>query len=112
MRSFQAAQAMSRDPARTLPYWPAMLSRDQLCDSLGVSWYTLKGLLTVSPVDLGANVIRYRRDQIDEWVKSRPPRAARGRRTCPEPQAPTAETPEQDSRLLALDRARQRLEAR
>lgn len=117
-------RALVRDPRRApllpvgqlqahpLPDWPAMLSRTQLCLYLGVSWATLKGVLTVRPVDMGASVIRYRRDQIDEWVRSRPQRAAKALGPTPEPQGPPAETPEQDARLLALARAKKRLETR
>lgn len=98
-----------RHPFRPLPYWPAMLSRDQLCDYLGVSWSTLKSILTVPPVDLGAKVIRYRRDQIDEWVKSRPPRQG-GMLSTPEAAPPAPAAP--DARLRALERARERAQGR
>lgn len=54
--------------------WPLLLSRSELCEYLGVSWRTLKNVLTVRPVDMGANVVRYNRDQIDEWVATLPPR--------------------------------------
>ena len=83
------------------------MSRAQLCDYLGVSWTTLKAILTVPPVDLGANVVRYRRDQIDEWVKSRPPRRQERDNASP-PIQPDRDDPSPDARLSALDRARQR----
>ncbi len=54
--------------------WPLLLNRDQLCEYLGASWRTLKNVLTVRPVDLGANVVRYSRVQIDEWAATLPPR--------------------------------------
>lgn len=54
--------------------WPLLLNRDQLCEYLGASWRTLKNVLTVRPVDMAANVIRYSRVQIDEWVATLPPR--------------------------------------
>lgn len=54
--------------------WPLLLSRGELCEYLGVSWRTLKNVLTVRPVDMGANVVRYNRDQIDAWVATLPPR--------------------------------------
>lgn len=54
--------------------WPAMLNRTELCEYTGVSWRTLKNVLTVRPVDMGANVVRYSRVQVDEWVASLPPR--------------------------------------
>lgn len=52
--------------------WPLLLNRSELCEYLGLSWRTLKGVLTVSPVDMGASVIRYNRQQIDAWVETRP----------------------------------------
>lgn len=63
------------------PAWPLLLTREQLCAYLGdLSWETVKKVLTVAPVDLGANVLRYRRPEIDAWVDSRP---ARGERVLP-----------------------------
>lgn len=86
-----------------------MLSREQLCDYLGVSWSTLRSVLTVSPVDLGVNVIRYRRDQIDEWVRSRPPRFGKVPQV---PEAAAFEASAPDTRLRALERARERANGR
>ncbi|WP_426038204.1 hypothetical protein [Brevundimonas sp. DC300-4] len=53
--------------------WPLMLNRSEICEYLGASWRTLKNVLTVRPVDMGANMIRYNRRQIDAWAASRPP---------------------------------------
>ncbi|WP_438852784.1 hypothetical protein [Brevundimonas nasdae] len=52
--------------------WPLLLNRTELCEYLGLSWSTLKGVLAVSPIDMGASVIRYNRQQIDAWVETRP----------------------------------------
>ncbi|MFC5345662.1 helix-turn-helix transcriptional regulator [Brevundimonas staleyi] len=93
----------------TLPGWPAMLSRSQLCAYLGVSWSTLKGTLTVHPIDLGASVIRYSRAQIDEWIETRPPKIRGGGRPLIE--APESE-PVPDERLTALERVRRRADRR
>ena len=98
-------------PVLVRPDWPAMLTRAELCDYLGLSWSTLKHVLTVPPVDLGGSMIRYRRDQIDEWVKSRPPRLGRATQASA-PVAHLAEPPAPDTRLRALERARRRAQGR
>lgn len=90
---------------RNRPDWPAMLSRAELCDYLGVSWSTLKGTLTVHPIDLGASVIRYSRAQIDDWIKTRPPRIKGGSRPLIE-DVSIESIP--DERLTALERVRRR----
>lgn len=54
--------------------WPTLLSRDQLCAYLGVSADTITRICPVRPLDLGANLVRYSRGQIDEWVATLPPR--------------------------------------
>lgn len=61
--------------AADIPAWPLLLSRDQLCAYLGgLSWPTLAKVLPVAPLDLGANVLRYSRPEIDAWAASLPPR--------------------------------------
>lgn len=60
--------------------WPALLSRDQLCAYLGgASDTTVRKVCPVAPVDMGANVLRYRRAEIDAWLASLPHRGLRGR---------------------------------
>lgn len=54
--------------------WPRLLSRDQLCAYVGLGWATLSRVLTVSPRDLGANVLLYDRLEVDGWVDSLPAR--------------------------------------
>lgn len=61
--------------------WPALLSREQLCSYIGVSPTTLTRVCPVRPLDLGANLVRYSRAQIDEWVATIPPRLMAARRT-------------------------------
>ena len=101
----------SADPANpvptapALPYWPAMLTRAQLCQYLGVSWSTLKGVLTVRPVDLGASVVRYSRAQIDDWIATRPPRVKGGHQPLLEV---VTDGSVQDERLTSLERVRRR----
>ncbi|MBJ7412505.1 MAG: hypothetical protein JHD15_19400 [Phenylobacterium sp.] len=51
--------------------WPALLSRDQLRAYLGgIGDATLRMILPVAPVDLGANVLRYRKSEVDAWVQA------------------------------------------
>ena len=94
--------------------WPLLLNRDQLCEYLGASWRTLKNVLTVRPVDMGANVIRYSRVEIDDWVATLPPRllASKKNGTDEEAGAKAEHTEEADiaeSRVeAALDRVRAR----
>jgi hypothetical protein len=95
-----------------LPDWPAMMTRAQLCGYLGVSWATLKGVLTVAPVDVGANLIRYRRDQVDEWVRSRPPRSQGTSAGNIAVHTEHLDSPTMDVRCSALERARRRADGR
>lgn len=98
--------------------WPLLLTREQLCAYLGgLSWETVKKVLTVAPVDLGANVLRYRRPEIDAWVDTRP---ARGERVLPDGAAAgqgeandaVAAVPTfgDDRKIASLDRVRARAE--
>lgn len=54
--------------------WPTLLSRDQLCAYVGVAAATITKVCPVRPLDMGANLVRYSRAQIDEWVATLPPR--------------------------------------
>lgn len=54
--------------------WPTLLSRDQLCAYIGVGAETITKICPVRPLDLGANLLRYSRRQIDDWVATLPPR--------------------------------------
>lgn len=83
--------------------WPLMLTRLELCEYLGLSWRTLKKVLTVPPVDVGANVVRYSRDQIDVWVATRP---ALGRQQVRE--EPVGDDDTGGAVAAALERARRR----
>lgn len=94
---------------RARPDWPAMLTRAELCDYLGVSWSTLKGTLTVHPIDFGASVVRYSRAQIDDWIKTRPPRIKGGSGPLMED---VQGEPVRDERLTALERVRRRSDRR
>lgn len=49
--------------------WPALLTREQLCAYLGgMSDPTVRKICPVAAVDLGANVLRYRRTEVDGWL--------------------------------------------
>lgn len=92
--------------------WPQLLSREQLCAYLGgLSWDTVKKILPVAPLDLGANVLRYRKPDIDVWVQHLPLKSL----TSLQPSATSGQdapeaTPEHglDHRSAALERVRRR----
>lgn len=73
----------SRMPApprhRMVGEWPALLSSEQLCDYLDISLSTLPKVCPVQPVDLGVNVLRWRRAEIDRWLASLLPRSLSSR---------------------------------
>ena len=85
--------------------WPLMLSRSQLCVYLGASWPTLKNVLTVRPVDMGANIVRYNREQIDQWAASLP---AKDAGLISEVASPADQEMPIDTTAAALARARER----
>lgn len=92
--------------------WPQLLSREQLCAYLGgLSWDTVKKILPVAPLDLGANVLRYRKPDIDVWVEHLPLKSLTGlqpSRTSGQ-DAPEV-TPDDglDQKSAALERVRRR----
>lgn len=85
--------------------WPLLLSRAQLCEYLGASWGTLKNVLTVRPIDMGANIVRYNRDQIDSWAASLP---AKGLGPTNREVSPADHEAPIDTTAAALARARER----
>ena len=88
--------------------WPLLLTREQLCDYLQVSWSSLSKRCPVAPLELGVNVVRYSRLQIDDWIASLPPRDKRGGQKAPVPMRGADSAPDElaDSRLAALELAR------
>ena len=84
--------------------WPALLSREQLRAYLGgIADATLRKICPVPAIDLGANVLRYRRGDVDAWLQACPARLpsaeGRGQDTAP---------PANDRPLSAVERARAR----
>jgi len=51
-----------------------MLSREQACAYVGASAATFLRVCPVEPRDMGANIVRYDRLEIDAWVDRLPPR--------------------------------------
>lgn len=87
--------------------WPALMSREQLCAYLGgICDATLRKVCPVPPVDLGANVLRYRRVEVDAWVNARPHRLLRAVEN--EQDAPSAAPVANDRPSSAVERARAR----
>jgi hypothetical protein len=104
---------MSRAAADVPEAWPKLLTREQLCAYLGhICAATLAKVCPVPPVDLGANVVRWNRAQIDAWLDGLPPRLPRGEgasQDAPTPAAIEAAVIEpNDRRLTAVEKARAR----
>lgn len=80
--------------------WPALLSRDQLRAYLGgLCDATLRKICPVAPIELGVNVLRYRRVDVDRWLDARPQRGLR-----------VTEDPAQDAPPAANDRPKSAVE--
>ena len=103
---------MAKSVAQGIPdAWPLLLSRDQACAYLGVSASTLFRVCPVAPVDLGANVLRYHRPEIDAWVATLPPRLPKHLQADTDhsnDDDPRLEDQPEDRRQSAVERARQR----
>jgi hypothetical protein len=90
--------------------WPALLSREQLCAYAGgISDATLRKICPVAAVDLGANVLKYRRAEVDAWLAGLPHRGLRLAQDD-EHDAPPAANGDRPS--AAVERARARAAAR
>jgi len=93
--------------------WPALLSREQLRAYLGgICDATLRKVCPVAPLDLGANVVRYRRRDVDAWLDRLPERVLRrllaGAQDSAQPESAAAANDPPDRPLSAVDRARAR----
>lgn len=84
--------------------WPALMSREQLRAYLGgICDATLRKVCPVPPLDLGANVLRYRKGDVDRWLDGRPHRLPK---SLPDEQdAPPVAN---DRPMSAVERARAR----
>lgn len=84
--------------------WPALMSRDQLRAYLGgIGDATLRMICPIAPVDMGANVIRYRKTEVDGWLARldhRLPKAKVG-----EQDGPSATVTAIDRPTTAIERA-------
>ena len=103
MDSFFPAKSAESDV--TLMAWPLLLSKQQLARYLGMSGATLLKVCPVAPIDVGANMVRYSRPQIDEWVATLPARDVRGRQTALRRVEPAPDDATGDRRSAALSRA-------
>lgn len=74
---------------------------------LALSWSTIAKVCTVAPVDIGANVIRYNRLEVDEWVSGLPSKTIKRSAPAAGMQPPTADDDSQ-RRQAALDKIRAR----
>jgi len=91
-------------PAAAPMAWPSLLTKEQLEAYLGMSWSTIIKVCPVAPVDVGANLVRYSRAQIDEWVSTLPARASNSRLTVIRRAEPPPDEALIDRRPEALNR--------
>jgi hypothetical protein len=100
---------MTRRTAIDIPdAWPALMTRDMVAAYTMMSMSTLLKVCPVAPVDLGAGIVRYRRDDLDAWIKTllpRLPKYAKAAQDGVENPDPTAD----ERRATSLERARQRV---
>ncbi|WP_298330652.1 hypothetical protein [Asticcacaulis sp.] len=104
---------------RVIPdQWPLFLTKEQLCAYLGgMDERTLSKILPVQPLDLGANILRWNRQQVDAWAASLPPRLPKAMKASndaglaraePAPQEPEDEDLGLTAAEIALRRAQKR----
>lgn len=85
--------------------WPALLSREQLRAYLGgICDATLRKVCPVPPIELGANVLRYRKLDVDRWLDGRPARTLRIVETAGQDAPPANPRP-----MTAAEKARARV---
>ena len=87
--------------------WPALMSRDQLRAYLGgIGDATLRMICPVAPVNMGANLLRYRKTEVDAWLERLDHRLPRPKDGAQDgaPAAPAAN----DRPMSAVERARAR----
>lgn len=78
---------MSRRQATEIPdAWPALMTREMACAYTLVCPATFAKICPVAPLDLGANVLRWSRSDLDVWI-------ANSRRRLPSAQKPGQDAP-------------------
>lgn len=109
VRDGLARGTVTAKPAAIQVWPPLLMTREQLCDYLQMSWSSVSKSCPVAPLDVGVNVVRYSRLQIEDWIASLPPRDKRGGQ-APVPAGSASPAPEEpdDPRLAALEMARAR----
>jgi predicted DNA-binding transcriptional regulator AlpA len=99
---------MSEDRSRIPEAWPLLLCREQLAAYLGMSAETIRRICPVAPLDLGVNLVRWRRPDIDAWVAGLPARLVRGAHGVATPAPTPSRAASEERRLSAVERARDR----
>ena len=90
--------------------WPLLLDRELACAYLRISADSFERICPVAPVDLGINLLRWRRPELDAWVAGLPGRLRRARAEAhAQPvQPPQPVPPADERRLSAVERAKAR----
>ena len=86
------------------------MSREVACAYLTLSNDTFRRICPVPALDLGVNLLRWRRDDLDAWASGLPLRLLRGQAECQINAAPTppVHLAADERRVSAVERAKQR----
>ena len=88
--------------------WPRWLRIEQACAYLGgIGEATFRKICPVAPLDMGANVLLYRRAEIDAWELSLPHRLPRNADPAQSAE-PVPQPAANDRPMSAVERARAR----
>lgn len=94
--------------------WPALLTQEQAAVYCGVSADSFRRVCTIAPRDMGLNVLRWSRSQLDAWIAGLPPRLQRAQ--ADEQDAPAEIEPARaaavERQTDALDKVRARMSGR
>lgn len=85
--------------------WPALMTRELLAGYTSISTHTLAKICPVSPLDIGANCVRFSRTDVDRWLATLSPRSLT---KLQGEAAPSESLPVVDEAQAALDRVRAR----
>ena len=90
--------------------WPLLMSREVACAYLMLSKDSFRRVCPVPALELGVNLLRWRRHDLDDWTSGLPLRLLRGQTECRAEASsiPPAQLAAEERRISAVERAKQR----